>query len=542
MARLMSEADPILRIADPDRVTLPVRFHGDGAKDRVRVPTRLEGAPEALSALLILALIAIGARWHTFGNPVIGFDEQFYLLVGDRMLHGALPYVDIFDRKPIGLFLLYAGIRLLGGDGVLQYQLVALAFCVATAFVLYRLARRDCGQAGSIAAACAYILWLDFMEAEGGQAPVFFDLFMVVAAGLTLQALRRPRQARMWGMWAMVCTGIALQIKYSVMFEGIAFGIALILGGLRAREPIMRLAMSAMLWIGAALAPTALAFAVYAATGHTRDFVFCNFVSLFGQGRNTLPIQAADFAASVAILSPIMIWLASLWWRKAGPVRGARAFYWCWLGAATAGWLIYFRFNSPHYAIPLLLPACVLIAQAMDSSRLRRAAAFATIAAGLVVGQVVLKENEIRKGGRHEAMLVAAAAEPTHGCIYVYDGYPALYMLTHSCLPSRWVFPGHLSARDEAHVAALGIDPSAEVRRIMAGRPQVVVDDYPRFIFGNAETHAIVQEVLNRDYYLAACVANGHDRERLIYRLRENGTEPAPRAWSIPQDCPPNRT
>ncbi len=504
--------------------------------------TLVGGRRDAVAALLILALIAIGARWHTFGNPVIGFDEQFYLLVGDRMLHGALPYVDIFDRKPVGLFLLYAGIRLLGGDGVLQYQLVALLFCIATAFTLYRLARRDCGQIGAIAAAGVSIIWLDFMEAEGGQAPVFFDLFMVIAAGLTLRALRDPKRARLLGTGAMLCTGIALQIKYSVLFEGVFFGIALIAGGLRARTPIVRLGLSTLLWIAAALAPTGLAFLAYAALGHAPEFIFCNFVSLFGQGRNTLPIQAEDFAASVAILSPIILWLVSLRWRKAGAMTGPRAFYWGWLGAAVAGWLVYFRFNSPHYAIPLLLPACVLIAQAMESSIARQRAAFATIALGLVVGQIVLRENEVRKGGRAEAMQVAAAATPTHGCIYVYDGYPALYMLTHSCLPSRWAFPGHLSARDEAHVAALGVDPSAEVERIMAARPQVVVDDYPRFVFGNAATHKIVQQVLDRDYYLAACVANGYGRERLVYRLHERADQPRPHPWSVPGDCPAGRT
>ena len=65
--------------------------------------------------------MVIAARAQTFGNPVIGFDEQFYLLVGDRMIHGAIPFVDIFDRKPIGLFLIYGAIRLLGGEGTLQY-------------------------------------------------------------------------------------------------------------------------------------------------------------------------------------------------------------------------------------------------------------------------------------------------------------------------------------------------------------------------------------------------------------------------------------
>ncbi|MDB5738237.1 MAG: hypothetical protein JWO65_1905, partial [Sphingomonas bacterium] len=53
-------------------------------------------------ATLIVTIVAILARWPVFGNPVVQIDEEFYLLVGDRLLHGAIPYVDIWDRKPIG--------------------------------------------------------------------------------------------------------------------------------------------------------------------------------------------------------------------------------------------------------------------------------------------------------------------------------------------------------------------------------------------------------------------------------------------------------
>ncbi|MDU7524613.1 MAG: hypothetical protein E7K72_25125, partial [Roseomonas mucosa] len=81
----------------------------------------------------ILLLFAFAIRAPVFGNPVVGVDETFYLLVGDRMLQGALPFVDLWDRKPVGLFLIYAAIRLLGGEGVYQYQVVATLFAAATA-------------------------------------------------------------------------------------------------------------------------------------------------------------------------------------------------------------------------------------------------------------------------------------------------------------------------------------------------------------------------------------------------------------------------
>src|ERR1700712_1739553 len=122
--------------------------------------------------LALLTLIAIVVRWQTFGNPVGGFDEQFYLVVGDRMLQGAIPYVDIFDRKPIGLFLIFWFIRLLGGEGTIQTQIIACLFVVVTAMLIHRLARRIAPAGGALASSVAYILWLNFLEGEGSQAPV----------------------------------------------------------------------------------------------------------------------------------------------------------------------------------------------------------------------------------------------------------------------------------------------------------------------------------------------------------------------------------
>src|SRR3546814_4921596 len=91
------------------------------------------------AALLFLmaALITVAVRAVGIGDIVAHGDEQFYLLIGDRMLNwGATPYVDIWDRKPVGLFLLYSGIRLLGGDGIVQYQIVALLAVVVTSGIM----------------------------------------------------------------------------------------------------------------------------------------------------------------------------------------------------------------------------------------------------------------------------------------------------------------------------------------------------------------------------------------------------------------------
>ena len=92
----------------------------------------------AFAVFVLLLLVAILIRARDFGNPAIHVDEEYYLLVGDRMLHGVLPYIGIWDRKPVGLFLIFAAIRLIPGDGILTYQLVATLFAAATAWMIAR--------------------------------------------------------------------------------------------------------------------------------------------------------------------------------------------------------------------------------------------------------------------------------------------------------------------------------------------------------------------------------------------------------------------
>src|SRR3546814_12959168 len=90
-----------------------------------------------IATAVILVAAAFALRGRYFGIPHLHVDEQFYLLVGARILnHGAIPYVDIWDRKPVSLFLLYAGIRLLGGVGLVQSLVVATLFAAAKAILI----------------------------------------------------------------------------------------------------------------------------------------------------------------------------------------------------------------------------------------------------------------------------------------------------------------------------------------------------------------------------------------------------------------------
>ena len=141
----------------------------------------------AMPPWAVLLLAAIAVRAVAFGNPVVHVDEEFYFLTAQRMLDGALPYVDIWDRKPIGLFLIYLPAAAFGPVlGLWIYQIMALASVVLTAMLILRLAAYAGWRKGGLVAALLYILMLGFGDGQSGQAPVFYNLITAFAMLLAL--------------------------------------------------------------------------------------------------------------------------------------------------------------------------------------------------------------------------------------------------------------------------------------------------------------------------------------------------------------------
>lgn len=473
--------------------------------------------------LALVALVAVAVRCVTYGNPALGFDEQFYLLVGDRMVQGELPYVDIFDRKPIGIFLIYAGIRWLGGEGFVQYKLVATLFVIATAWLIYLLARQRAERWGAGLAAALYILWLNLMEGEGGQTPVFYNLLVIGAAWQLFAALRAPDRLVPRGALALLLIGLALQIKYTVVFEGMFFGLAFLWLAWTQRMAWGRLIAFAAAMVALALLPTALVLLYYWGVGEADAFIFANFSSNAYKKNGASLVQLLKLVELSALFLPLgVVAVAGRRAIRAQMVQPDARMVRFWLVTAALGILLYWRFSAPHYAIPLLAPLCVLLAPALDAKP-RLGAAIAALA--LIAGQIVQIQLAAIKGGDTAMRAVAAAAKPDRGVIFVYNGYPGLYLLTGSQLPSRWSFPGHLNTQDENNPRALGVDPLVETQRILDAHPDAIVDTFPAYALGNRETRALLHRVITERYRPVLCVAT-RDRTRVIYRQKRE-------AWPV---------
>ena len=488
-------------------------------------PRSVAAARPDLAMAVVLVMAAFAIRGWQFGQPFIHVDEDFYLMVGDRMLHGALPYVDVWDRKPLGLFVLFAAIRLLGGDGIVQYQVVAALFAAGTAIVIAKIAMPMAGRIAALIGGLVYLLAIGLVGGAGGQAPVFYNLFVACAALMVLKAQVADDgpAVRRRGVIAMGLVGVAMQIKYTAVFEGVFFGLALVWISWRTSQRLGRTVSDAAVWVAVAVAPTGLALAIYLAMGHGEAFIYANFLSIGDRsgasgGELMRRLGKAWAGVHIPLFCVVMAGLLEPW---RGFARGRETFGFsvAWLAAALVGYLAFGTYFN-HYALPLFVPLAAAGAPLFAYNRGRVGAIIAAcvlLAGGLANG-VAIHKARLKRGGRAEMSAMVEAIKPhLTNCLYVWNGDPLLYSMTGSCLPTRYPFAGHLNLLREH--GAIGVEQLSEVRRILAGRPSVIVDREPTARDFNFAVVAIVKSELAANYSPVKIVPLKKDR-LVVYARR----------------------
>ena len=483
-----------------------------------------------IPALLVLAVFALRAAEFTY--PLSGLDEQFYLYVGGKMSDGLLPYVDIWDRKPIVLFLIYQFASLFGElrTDIVAYHVLAALFVAVTTLALYRIVRMIAAVQTALLAALAYPIWLHLPGGAGGQAPVFFNMPMVLAAWIMVQALSREglsyRTLAGRGAAMMLLVGCAMQIKYTAVFEGVYFGLFLLWLSLR-QVGVRKTIPLAVLWVGAALIPTILAALYYWRLGHIDAFLFANFTSIAGREEPGGAVLLKRLALIGAIIAPLLIMAAPglrrTIYRLGAAPPDREIFLFGWLVSAVAAVLI-FRTYYPHYSLTILPAACAAIGLTGRMGRRFLTVAATSLVLAAVGGQVARAHYRSDKGGWATLDGLTAAIGDTRNCPFFYDYPPILYQAGHYCAPTRYIFPSHLNLAVEGH--SVGISPAAETRRILTRNPEVIVTRETPFAGGNAVTWKILEQGLEARYQPVATIDQGK-RDYVVYRLR-SGFEPQP--------------
>ena len=442
-------------------------------------------------------------------------------------MSSSIPYLDIWDRKPIGIFVLFAAGQQFG-DPVLGYQLVALLCVIGTALCLWAMTAWVWDRTVGLFAALFYCVSIMLMDGQGGQSPVFYNFPVAVAAYILLGFAVGPdrKHRALAALAAALLLGLALQIKYSVVFE--AAGLSLFgLVALARRQgwrvaPLVTLAGGMML---GGLLPTIVVGAGYALIGHWTDFLFANFLSILAKDswRQSPGAYLGQFLVATRTVLHLLVPTAALGvelvfrhrtldsrerWMLAGLAT--------WLAATFAGALIMGK-PAPHYFLPTVMPLALLAAVALHRLfELGRIVEFiprwprrvdATIVFTVMLGLptaasfAIVADTELHWGKPALINQVAAAIkERLQGrCLYVFNRLPIFYYLTQACIPTRYPFPNHLN--DASELQALPDAALPEFARVLATKPVLLVR-----IPITSETDPAAEEMLNqalaRDYVL----------------------------------------
>ena len=444
--------------------------------ERVTRDSRTDEAPGVRPLHLLLFLVtAIALRIATFGDPNLHVDESFYQTVGIAMHEGAIPYVDVWDRKPWGLFFLYYLIAFISYSPI-AYQVIATIFAAATAWVIARLASAWSTTRAGLLAGMAYLLWLTELQGFGGQTPIFYNLFIATAALLVFSARDRllRGQAPPSVAAAMALAGVAITIKQTAVFEASFLGLYASARLFRSPMPRSLAWRPVLLWAAIGAAPTLTIAGWYAAEGYWGIYWHAMYTASANRPMFLYP-TTMRFLITFVILAPLLV-VATL---SLADWKGeSRRFVTGWIAAAVIG-LVFVPNFYMHYSLPLLVPL---------------SAATAVFLARPVVGQIAMAGLAAYSvctfdplDARRTQQSIDAFAELADvirahddgSPLFVVDGPPQLYTLTGHAFPTPLVFPHHLgdaNEKDLSHLSTLG-----ETRRVLAQRPGIVVTpDKPR--------------------------------------------------------------
>lgn len=422
--------------------------------------------PWFFAALLPVALVM---RVATFGDPNLHVDESFYQTVGIAMHHGVIPYVDVWDRKPWGLFFLYYLIAFISYSP-LAYQLVATMFATATAWVIGRIATIWTTARGGLFAGIVYLLWLNDLHGFGGQAPVFYNLFIAIAALLVMHALERLRQGETsWTVpLAMLLAGLAITIKPTALFESCFLGVYATAMILRSPLPRRRACAHIVGWALIGAAPMLAISAWYALHGYWSIYVQAMLFSSADRPMFLYP-STMRLLVTFIILAPVLVTavMSLATWQGE-----SRRFISWWLLAAVLGLLSVPNFYM-HYSLPLLVPLC--LASAVFLAR-PIAGPLALICLAIIIVRTTdsFEFARTRQSIAAFAELTASVRRHDDGSpLFIVDGPPQLYTMAGRKWPTPLIFPHHLgdeNEKDLSHLSTLG-----ETKRVLALKPGIIV-------------------------------------------------------------------
>lgn len=193
---------------------------------------RLEPALFYLGLALWLALLILGVLQQT--NPLQVFpslDSGYYLYTGQQILQGKIPYQDLWESKPPGIFYANALALWLGRGTRWGVWLLECAVLAASAWLCWQVLRRQYGIAPALMGSLAWLWGLQGVIDGGNLTEEYSLLFSFLALWAFLNALQTPTRLT-WPFLVGLCFAASFLFRANNTGIQVAMVLAWVVSGL----------------------------------------------------------------------------------------------------------------------------------------------------------------------------------------------------------------------------------------------------------------------------------------------------------------------
>lgn len=217
-----------------------------------------------IEVFVILLLLAVFLRLPFFFKYSFNWDENTFILMGQSLLNGNLPYIELWDNKPPLAFAPFAFFIWLFGKSIVGIRIGATIFVAVTSFFTFLIGKHIWGkQVGLLTA----VLCVFFYTWGFGSLNLVIEIIASVPlmAALALGVMREstPQTSFFVGLLISLTAMIAMNIAYLSIFMGLYILVQTILNKGSITRHLSMYVLGGMVPIGLTILP-------YAINGHSQ--------------------------------------------------------------------------------------------------------------------------------------------------------------------------------------------------------------------------------------------------------------------------------
>lgn len=457
-------------------------------------------------------LIAIFLRFFSFFPSLLDHDESTYMIIGNELLKGKLLYSDITDTKPVGTFMIYAGLQYLFGYSIFMKRLFVAVVVGLTSFLIYR---GSCklfkNKHAALAAGIIYIFYTSLWIYHGlsPNTELYFNLTTIAALLLFLKGGNKSF------FRAGLVMGVGFMLKYMVLLDYGAFMLFFFLMALKKEYCRVGFKMFFPYLLSGLgfLMPFAFTALYFYLAGRFDDFYYITFV-VPGFYRSSPSIS--NFLVMLGDVTfrffPItFFFFYALISKQCLLVKEQKYFFLLWILMILIAMLVPGK-DFGHYTIQLMLPVS-LIAGLFFHSRLelkgalnfvfRKKSGLIILIAFVIIIQVVDYSSFIYKPDQHkEVARYLKENLKDEEIVFVSNYEPIVYYLLKQNSPTKYLL------FSEKHTSFRSLHQN-DFDQVMHKKPKFVLIK---------NKFQIVKTMMGNDYKLKRTFRNG---EILVYQLNE---------------------